>query len=76
MHAEPQARGELAERTASLAQTSDDLAQTRARLADTERTIADREASLAHERRRLEKIFASALWRLGRPWRALFGPKV
>ena len=56
--------------------TSDELARTRAHLADTERTLADREASLAHERRRLDKIFASALWRLGRPWRALFGPKI
>ncbi len=69
-------RTELAARSATLAQTSDDLAATRARLADTERTLADRDADLAHERRRLNQIFASALWRLGRPWRALFGPKV
>jgi chromosome segregation ATPase len=38
--------------------------------------LAETEAQLAMARRQLNTIFTSRLWRLGRPWRAIFGPKV
>lgn len=76
-------RGELASTAAqldqtrqTLATTSSELAATRDRLETTERRLTEIDAALASERGRLAKIFSSALWRLGRPWRALFGPKV
>ena len=53
-----------------------DLAQTRAHLDTTRDTLARSENALEIERRRLNQIFRSALWRMGRPWRALFGPKI
>lgn len=66
----------------ALAATREELAGTQSRLDATARELSDtagqlsaREADLAAERGRLHRIKASALWRLGRPWRALFGPK-
>jgi chromosome segregation ATPase len=57
-------------------QRETELAQTRERLEATRDTLARTENALEVERRRLNKIFKSALWRMGRPWRALFGPKI
>jgi len=68
--------GDLAQTAETLATTQADLANTRTQLADTQRTLQTTEAELARERHRLNKIFRSALWKFGRPWRALFGPKV
>jgi chromosome segregation ATPase len=67
---------ELATTSQTLAATQGDLASTRTHLAETQRTLQSTEAELARERHRLNKIFRSALWKLGRPWRALFGPQV
>jgi hypothetical protein len=61
---------------AAFDQRTRELADTRAQLDHTARTLAERDHALALERHRLNKIFRSSLWRLGRPWRALFGPKL
>lgn len=57
-------------------QRTRELADTRAQLDQTARKLAERDHELAVERHRLNKVFRSSLWRLGRPWRALFGPKL
>lgn len=67
---------ELASTGQTLATTQSDLAATRGQLEDTQRKLEQTHTELAHERHRLNKIFRSALWKLGRPWRALFGPEV
>ncbi len=60
---------ELADARQRIETLSTDLNATTARLSSAEET-------LAAERGRLHAIFHSTLWRWGRPWRALFGPKV
>lgn len=67
---------ELATTAQTLASTEATLAATRTQLEATQRTLQTTEAELARERHRLDQVFRSALWKLGRPWRALFGPKV
>lgn len=66
----------LAETNVVLAATKNELAATQARLDETSQALTRTESTLADERRRLASIFASLLWRWGRPWRAMFGPKV
>lgn len=60
----------------TLAATRTELATTRRQLEETQHTLHTTTTALEGERRRLSAIFSSALWKLGRPWRALFGPKV
>ncbi len=69
-------RAQLDEKTKALAATTAELSATQARLDATTARLGQTEADLARERRRLANIFGSTLWRWGRPWRALFGPKV
>lgn len=61
--------------TRALEQSRQDLAATNARLEQTAHNLSETQQSLAVAKRQLAIIFRSALWRLGRPWRALFGPK-
>jgi chromosome segregation ATPase len=66
----------LADTRVKLAQTEEHLRSTAQSLADEQAVRTERDAQLVDERRRLSLIFNSALWKAGRPWRALFGPKV
>ena len=71
------------ETSQQLETTTSDLAEARSQIAELNSTLDSTtaqldqsEASLGLERSRLQTILSSALWRLGRPWRALFGPKI
>jgi chromosome segregation ATPase len=71
------------ETTEHLTRTQQDLDTARAQIADLENRRSVIAAELVKsarllqtERTQIETISSSMLWRLGRPWRALFGPKI
>jgi hypothetical protein len=51
------------------------LAATTTQLDVTRAQLAEAETALAKVRRQLTQVLNSGWWKLGRPWRALFGPK-
>ena len=67
---------QLADRVAELADSRQRIEVLSADLNAITVRLSAAEENLAAERGRLHAIFHSLLWRWGRPWRALFGPKV
>ncbi len=67
---------QLEKTSAELADANAQIASLTTKLSDTANQLSDCETSLTLERSRLQTILSSALWRLGRPWRAWFGPKI
>ncbi|WP_221032933.1 hypothetical protein [Actomonas aquatica] len=71
-----QTQTKLTTRDAELADALARIEALSAQLNDTTVRLSTSEETLAAERGRLHTIFHSTLWRWGRPWRALFGPKL
>lgn len=69
-------RQDLASVSSIAAERAANLNQIQGQLEQTQQTLIRTQHELAVERHRLQRIFRSSLWRMGRPWRALFGPKI
>lgn len=71
-----QNQGDLAATTSALLETRTQLSETARELAVVSEKLRVTDEQLAAERRTVATVKASLLWRLGRPWRAVFGPKL
>lgn len=75
-HETTEQRSVTEELARNLALAKHSLVVTTDRLEQSTTALARSEALLAATQGQLNTIFASGLWRVGRPWRAIFGPKV
>lgn len=66
----------LKTQSSSLEGTKKQVADLTVQIQETCSKLSTTQQSLKNERAKVTQIKASMLWRLGRPWRALFGPKL